>query len=165
LASPFRYLIALGSNMRHPRIGGPRQVLARAIAALDASGLRLEAVSPILTRAPLGPSRRRYANAAVVVTSDLAPEAVLDRLQHIERDFGRRRRGLRWGARVLDLDLVLWSGGAWASDRLVLPHPEFRRRTFVLAPAATIAPAWRDPLTGLTVRQLGARLNRANPVR
>jgi 2-amino-4-hydroxy-6-hydroxymethyldihydropteridine diphosphokinase len=66
---------------------------------------------------------------------------------------------------VLDLDLVLWSGGAWASDRLVLPHPEFRRRTFVLAPAATIAPAWRDPLTGLTVRQLGARLNRANPVR
>lgn len=165
MASPFRYLIALGSNMRHPRIGTPRRVLAAAISALDGQALRLEAVSPILSSAPLGPSRRRYANAAAVVTSELGPEAVLDRLQHIERDFGRRRRGLRWGARVLDLDLVLWSGGAWASDRLVLPHPEFRRREFVLAPATTIAPAWRDSLTGLTVRQLDARLTRANPVR
>jgi 2-amino-4-hydroxy-6-hydroxymethyldihydropteridine diphosphokinase len=59
---------------------------------------------------------------------------------------------------VLDLDIVLWSGGPWASERLVIPHPEFRSRAFVLAPAAAVAPGWRDPVTGRTLRQLNARL-------
>jgi len=124
-------------------------------------GLAVEAASPIVDSAPLGPSRRRYANAAVLAASDLPPEACLDRLHEIERAFGRTRTGERWRARVLDLDLILWSGGAWSSERLTIPHPEFRRRDFVLAPAAAIAPAWRDPLFGQTVAQLLARLTRA----
>jgi 2-amino-4-hydroxy-6-hydroxymethyldihydropteridine diphosphokinase len=118
----------------------------------------VEAASRTLASAPIGPSRRRYANAAVIVATAAGPEAVLDRLQGIEHAFGRRRRGARWGARVLDLDIVLWSGGPWASERLVIPHPEFRSRAFVLAPAAAIAPGWRDPVTGRTLRQLNARL-------
>jgi 2-amino-4-hydroxy-6-hydroxymethyldihydropteridine diphosphokinase len=65
---------------------------------------------------------------------------------------------------VLDLDVVLWSGGAWASSRLTVPHAAFRTRTFVLDPAATIAPDWRDPLTGLTLRQLAVRLRRRRPL-
>jgi 2-amino-4-hydroxy-6-hydroxymethyldihydropteridine diphosphokinase len=161
---PWRYLIALGSNMRHAVHGAPRRVLETAIAALAEAGLAVEAVSPIVTSAPLGPSRRRYANAAAVVTTDLAPEALLDRLHAIERAFGRRRRGSRWRARVLDLDIVLWSGGAWASERLIVPHSHFRQRAFVLDPAAAIAGAWRDPLTGLTLRHHRARLTRANPL-
>jgi 2-amino-4-hydroxy-6-hydroxymethyldihydropteridine diphosphokinase len=59
---------------------------------------------------------------------------------------------------VLDLDIVLWSGGAWASPGLTIPHPRFRTRQFVLGPAASIAPTWRDPLSGLTLRQLAYRL-------
>jgi 2-amino-4-hydroxy-6-hydroxymethyldihydropteridine diphosphokinase len=82
-------------------------------------------------------------------------------LQAIEHAFGRRRAGARWRARVLDLDIVMWSGGAWASEQLVIPHPEFRRREFVLTPASAIAPSWRDPLTGRTIRHLTARLTRA----
>jgi 2-amino-4-hydroxy-6-hydroxymethyldihydropteridine diphosphokinase len=132
-------------------------VIRAAIAALGAAGLVVEEASRTLTSAPLGPSRRRYANAAVVAGTMDAPEAVLDRLQEIEHSFGRRRRGTRWGARVLDLDIVLWSGGPWASERLVIPHPEFRSRAFVLAPAAAIAAGWRDPVTGRTLRQLCAR--------
>ncbi|MCT2557548.1 2-amino-4-hydroxy-6-hydroxymethyldihydropteridine diphosphokinase [Tsuneonella sp. YG55] len=159
-----RYLVALGSNVRHPRYGNPRSVIAAALAALDKAGARVEVASPVIASVPLGPSRRRYANAAAVIASALAPEGLLDVLQAIERDFGRRRRGARWGARVLDLDLILWSGGAWASDRLVVPHPLFRRRAFVLRPAAAIAPEWRDPLTGLTLAHLHARLTRGNPL-
>jgi 2-amino-4-hydroxy-6-hydroxymethyldihydropteridine diphosphokinase len=66
---------------------------------------------------------------------------------------------------VLDLDIVLWSGGSYAAPDLIVPHPLFRVRDFVLAPAAQIAASWRDPVTGLTVRQLHARLVRARPVR
>jgi 2-amino-4-hydroxy-6-hydroxymethyldihydropteridine diphosphokinase len=58
---------------------------------------------------------------------------------------------------VLDLDIVLWSGGAWSSPDLTVPHIAFRERGFVLDPAAAIAPAWRDPVSGLTLRQLAAR--------
>ena len=61
---------------------------------------------------------------------------------------------------MLDLDLVLWSGGCFAAPGLVIPHPLFRNRAFVLAPAVQIAPRWRDPVTGLSVRQLHARLTR-----
>ncbi|MCJ2185396.1 2-amino-4-hydroxy-6-hydroxymethyldihydropteridine diphosphokinase [Novosphingobium beihaiensis] len=159
-----RYLIALGSNMRHPRHGLPRAVIGAAIKALDHGKTEVLAVSKTIETPPLGPSRRRYANAAVLLRSKRAPDEVLRKLQKIERKFGRRRTGQAWGARVLDLDVVLWNGGPWVSeeggDSLVIPHPAFRERAFVLGPAATIAGDWRDPLTRLSVRQLSARLTK-----
>ncbi len=146
--------------MRHPRHGAPRAVIAAAFGALG-ERFDLIAASPVMDSAPLGPSQRRYANAAALVGTALAPEAMLAALQAIEADFGRTRRGQRWRARVLDLDIVLWSGGAFAAPGLVIPHPAFRQRGFVLGPAAAIAPGWRDPLTGLTLRRLQARLTRS----
>ncbi len=117
------------------------------------------AISAVIDSAPLGPSSRLYANAAVILTSDHDPEAFFDRLQAIERGFGTRRGG-RWRARVLDLDIVLWDGGIWASQGLAIPHPAFRERDFVLGPAREIAPDWRDPVTGLSLCQLFARLTK-----
>jgi 2-amino-4-hydroxy-6-hydroxymethyldihydropteridine diphosphokinase len=157
---PTRYLIALGSNVAHPRHGPPPRVLRAALAALDADGLTLIAAAPIIASAPLGPSRRRYANGAALIETALAPLALLDRLQAIEAAFGRTRRGQRWGARTLDLDVVLWSGGLWQDHRLTIPHPEYRRRLFVLGPASRIAADWRDPKTGLCVKHAHARLTR-----
>jgi 2-amino-4-hydroxy-6-hydroxymethyldihydropteridine diphosphokinase len=107
----------------------------------------------------MGPAGRGFANAVALLSSDLDPPALLARLKRVERAFGRRR-GRRWGPRVLDLDIILWSQGAWAGDRLIVPHPEFRRRAFVLEPLAELAPTWRDPITGATVRQLLHRLGR-----
>lgn len=159
-----RYLIALGSNVRHPRYGNPRRVIAAAVRALSTAGLDVEAVSPVIETAPLGPSRRRYANAAATIATPLDPEPLLALLQRIERDFGRRRSGRRWGARVLDLDIILSSAGPYASDRLVIPHPRFRERAFVLRPAGHVAADWRDPLGGLTIGQLMARLTRPTPL-
>lgn len=122
--------------------------------------------SPILDSPPIGPSRRTYANGAAVVATSLSPPDLLARLHDIEAHFGRRRLGQRWGARVLDLDIVLWSGGIWASDRptLAIPHLAMRHRDFVLTPAALIAPDWRDPVSGLSLRQLQSRLRRAKPL-
>ena len=147
-----RYLIGLGSN-RRGRHGAPAEEVRAALAAIGG----VEAVSPIVTSAALGPSRRAYANAAAMIASDEPPPALLCRLKAIEHAFGRRA-GQRWGARVIDLDILLWSGGAWASPGLVVPHVEWRRRAFVLAPLLAVAPGWRDPVTGLTVRQLAHRL-------
>ena len=158
-----RYLIALGSNQRHVRLGAPEQVLVAALRELDRKGLTLVASAKTVRSAPLGPSRRRYANSAALVNSKLDPPELLARLKRIEARFGRRRNGQRWTARVLDLDIVLWSGGFWSSPGLSVPHPEFRGRSFVLTPASAIAGIWRDPVTGLSLRHLQARLTRPRP--
>ncbi|WP_338467001.1 2-amino-4-hydroxy-6-hydroxymethyldihydropteridine diphosphokinase [Novosphingobium sp. ZN18A2] len=152
------YLVALGANMRHPRFGRPRAVLEAALGALERCGIDVLRASPVIDSAPVGPSLRRYANGVAVVRAAMEPPALLAILQSIEQAFGRKRRGSRWRSRVLDLDIVLWGGGAWCSPGLVIPHPHFRERDFVLRPALAVARDWRDPLTGLSLAHLAARL-------
>jgi 2-amino-4-hydroxy-6-hydroxymethyldihydropteridine diphosphokinase len=151
------YVIALGSN-RRSRFGSPRGTVRAA-----AEALRVDRLSRVRATAALGPAGRGFANAAAILRSPLDPPALLARLKAVERSFGRRP-GRRWGPRVLDLDIILWTGGSWGESGLVVPHPEFRRRAFVLEPLAEIAPGWRDPLTGATARQLLHRLRRPRPV-
>jgi len=160
VAARWRYLIALGSNVRHPRHGPPKAVLEAALAELQHSGISVVSRASTIETDPIGPSIRRYANSAAVIETDLDPPELLALLKQVEQEFGRRPGGQRWRARVLDLDIVLWSGGAFASDALTIPHPLFRTRPFVLLPAAEIAPHWRDPLTSRTLRQLRSRLTR-----
>jgi 2-amino-4-hydroxy-6-hydroxymethyldihydropteridine diphosphokinase len=94
-----------------------------------------------------------------VIDSDEPPPVLLARLKTIERAMGRRR-GRRWGARVIDLDIVLWSGGRWRARTLTVPHASFSERRFVLAPLAMVAGGWRDPATGRSVRQLLSLVDR-----
>jgi len=150
------YAIALGSNRRHGRHGDPARVIAAALAALRAAGIEVTATAPVFTTDPVGPSSRRYANSAALVRTPLAPLALLALLKGIERDFGRRR-GQRWGSRVIDLDILLWSGGRWRDRRLTIPHVGLPHRRFVLDPLVTIAPGWRDPATARSIAQLAFR--------
>ena len=158
------YAIALGSNRCHGRHGTPARVLAAAIAALAAEGIKPSAVSPTISTAPIGPSIRAYANAAALVETPLDPPALLATLKRIERAFGRRS-GQRWGARVLDLDILLWEKGGWSSHRpaLDIPHPGLTQRRFALDPLVLIAPEWHIPRAG-TVAQARARLTRRVPI-
>lgn len=155
-----RYLIALGSNQRHAVFGSPDDIISAALVKIAGHGIAVEAASAVVHSRPLGPSLREYANAAAIVRTALEPPALLALLQQVESRFGRRRLGQPWRARTLDLDIVLWSGGCWADDALVIPHREMRNRAFVLRPAAAIAPRWRDPLSGLTLKHLLTRLTR-----
>ena len=155
------YAIAIGSNRRHHHHGAPRRVVEAAIAALDAIG-DVQAVSAIVTTPALGPAGRSFANAAVLLATELPPAALLGKLKALERRFGRRP-GKRWGPRVLDLDIILWSGGSWSDGALTVPHAEFRNRAFVLRPLVEIARLWRDPLTNRTVRQLAHAVDRRRP--
>ncbi len=149
------YLIALGSNRSGPWGSPPALLTSVNIGDIAAQ-------SSIHTTAPLGPGTRSYANAVAVIETDLDPPALLDHLKSLERAHGRRP-GRRWGDRPLDLDIIGWSGGLWASPGLSIPHPAFRERRFVLAPLVEVAPDWRDPVSGLTARQLLARLDKASP--
>ena len=119
--------------------------------------------SPVIATPAMGAASRRFANAALVLASELDPPSLLAALKRTERTFGRRP-GQRWGDRVLDLDIILWSGGAWRSAGLNIPHPAFAARRFVLDPACTIAPHWRTPPHGLTLAQHQARLTRPRPL-
>nr|WP_221774185.1 2-amino-4-hydroxy-6-hydroxymethyldihydropteridine diphosphokinase [Novosphingobium flavum] len=156
-------MIALGSNRRHHRHGGPRAVLAAARLALAEAGITVAGFSPVVASRPLGPSDRTYANAVAAVVAPFDPPEMLARLKEIESRFGRRPRGRRWASRVLDLDVVLWDGGCWADEALIVPHRSFRERIFVLGPALRGVGGWHDPLTGLSLRQLHARLTRPRP--
>jgi 2-amino-4-hydroxy-6-hydroxymethyldihydropteridine diphosphokinase len=84
----------------------------------------------------------------------LSPRALLDTLLGVERDLGRERP-FPGAARTLDLDLILY-GDAVIDEgpSLIVPHPRFRERRFVLEPLSEIAPDWRDPVTGRTVEEL-----------
>lgn len=155
------YAIGIGSN-RPMRQLGPRDIVRAAFAALAQPPLRLIAQSPIVASRPLGPSDRTYSNAAALIETALSPLDLLDHLQAIERSFGRKRYR-RWGSRTLDLDILLWSGGKVRNKRLTVPHASLRERAFALTPLAAIAPHWRDPVTGLTIAHITARLLRAHP--
>jgi 2-amino-4-hydroxy-6-hydroxymethyldihydropteridine diphosphokinase len=157
-----KYAIALGSN-RRSRHGSPAATLRAAVAELNPVRTSIIRATPAL-----GSAGRSFANAVAIVENQLEPDEMLAELKAIERRFGRRG-GRRWGPRVLDLDIILWSGGPWGGAAPTIPHQSFRERRFVLEPLAEIAPDWRDPLTGASVRQLLARLtapvpgHRSNP--
>lgn len=155
------YAIALGSNRLHGLHGRPADVVGAAIATLDRDFMLFDS-SPILINPAQGSAGRDFANAVVLVESPLAPSAMLGALKAIERQFGRRR-GRRWASRVLDLDILVWSGGQVRSRSLTIPHPWLAERTFAIAPLAMIAPDWR--ISGsLTARHLASRLARPRPL-
>ena len=131
-----------------------------AIARLD-EAFELFDASPVLLNPAHGLSGRDFANAVALVESPFDPPEVLARLKALEREFGRRR-GRRWGSRVLDLDILAWSGGKWQARGLTIPHRQLERRAFALQPLAAIAPEWRIR-GGLTVRHLAHRLARRAP--
>ena len=154
------YAIAIGSNQPHGRHGTPAGVVRAAIERLDRD-FGLFNASPILINPARGLSGRDFANAVALIETRLEPQDLLKTLKAVERDFGRRR-GRRWGNRVLDLDIAVWSGGSFHSRRLNIPHRAIESRDFVLSPLAMIAPRW--PVRGaLTARHLATRLARRRP--
>lgn len=143
--------IALGSNL-----GDSQATLEGALAALEeVPGIRVLARSRWYRSSPVGPAQPDYLNGCALLEVVLSPEAVLEQLHAIEHRYGRVRLE-RWGARTLDLDLILYGALQHESATLLVPHPRFRERAFVLLPLAEIAPHWIDPLTGKTVVDLAS---------
>jgi 2-amino-4-hydroxy-6-hydroxymethyldihydropteridine diphosphokinase len=147
-----RVAISLGSN-----VGDRRAHLDFAVERLRTLLDHLS-VSSYYETEPVGVTgvQPLFLNAAAVGETKLSARALLDALLAIERERGRERPYLN-APRTLDLDLVLFGDAVIDEPGLVVPHPRFRERSFVLEPLASIAPALVDPVTGLTVTDLAHR--------
>lgn len=156
-------LIAAGSSLPFCGIDSQQIVLSAFSALSRLTDLR--DVSPLYhTPAWPDPADPPFVNAAAVIGTGLSPEALLAVLHAIEVGFGRLRQRKN-APRTLDLDLIAYGqerrdGSSAVGDGagLQLPHPRLAEREFVLAPLADIAPGWRSPETGKTVREMFAAL-------
>ena len=150
-------LIAIGSNISGPW-GTPEQSVQQAMQALNQDGLKLVKASRLLVTTPFGkPNQPPFVNAVACIETHLPPLALLQKLHTIERLAGRRR-AVRWGPRMLDLDIIDYHGLIKSSGKLILPHPGIAERIFVLKPVAELAEQWRHPVTRLTAQDMLQRL-------
>ncbi len=145
-----RVYVGVGSNL-----GDRWANLALAARALrEAPRVAVLQASRVWDAAPLGPPQPRYLNAALELEVEVPAAALLATLQEVERRAGRVRSAVRWSARTLDLDLLLYGDEVIRRPDLVVPHPALAVRRFVLAPLAELCPARVIPGTGRTVGQL-----------
>jgi len=135
--------IGMGSNLGD-RLGNLRAGMARV-----GTFVQDLVVSSVYETEPVGHADQpRFLNACCVGRTVLTPRQLLSQLQDAERSVGRQPGGLRFGPRVLDLDVLVYADLVAESDGLTLPHPRLRERAFVLVPLAEIAPGWVVPASG-----------------
>ena len=142
--------IALGSNL-----GKSLTTLENSLNVLNSNpGIKLLAVSSWYQTKPVGGSPQPdYLNGCAILNVQQTPEELLVLLQATELQFGRVRQE-RWGARTLDLDLLLYDNLIINTPNLTIPHPRMTERAFVLVPLAEIAPRWQEPTSGKAIAQL-----------
>ena len=137
--------IGLGSNLANPA----EQIKSARSAISQITGVQELAFSGLYHSAPMGPQDQPdYVNAVMCVATDLPPIALLRCLQRIENEQGRDRKGQRWGARTLDLDVLIYGDRIIDMSDLIVPHPGLAVRAFVLYPLFEIAPELLVPGKG-----------------
>lgn len=149
-------VIAIGSNL-----GDRIHMLRKA-----AHELKILSRGPLETSSawesePVGPAKYPFLNSVAILTTELLPIDLLHFLKNIEKRAGRDPSTPRWGPRLLDLDIVSWAGLAMESEKLIIPHPEYRRRLFVLLPLQELRSEWLDPIDQTPIRTL---IEQADPV-
>jgi 2-amino-4-hydroxy-6-hydroxymethyldihydropteridine diphosphokinase len=129
--------IGLGSNLSDPKA----QIISALNNLKQLTGCSVVDISSLYFSRPMGPQDQPdYMNAVLALETSLSPIELLDQLQNIENDAGRVRKDNRWGARILDLDILLFDEMIINTERLVIPHYGLTQREFVLLPLAEIAP-------------------------
>ncbi len=127
--------IGLGSNLSEPA----KQVQQAVTAISNIAHSQIQSVSSVYLSKPMGPQDQDdYINAVLALETQLSAIELLDALQQIENDAGRVRKENRWGARILDLDIILYGNDVIENERLTVPHYGMKEREFVLLPLAEI---------------------------
>ncbi|MEM6692040.1 MAG: 2-amino-4-hydroxy-6-hydroxymethyldihydropteridine diphosphokinase [Planctomycetota bacterium] len=153
-------LISFGSNLgdRRERLIAAAQQVVRWECCVDFAASRLFETPPIG-----GPGGQEpFLNAVAAFNTGAHASEVLGRLQSIEEELGRRRE-VRWAARSIDLDVVLHGDLIGGHQHLVVPHPRYTARTFILTPALDVAGHYQDPRFGWTLKKLSEHLSIGQP--
>ena len=141
--------ISIGSN-----VGDREQQIDAAVQALAERGIRVKNKSSIYSTEPVDVETQGwFLNCVVEVETDLMPRQLLRALQQIENELGRKRL-VRRGPRVIDLDILLYSSSVVRAPELEIPHPRLTERRFVLVPLAEIAPGLRHPVENKSIEEL-----------
>lgn len=128
--------IGLGSNLSDPAA----QIRQAVNHIKSIPNSQLKKISSLYFSRPMGPQDQPdYMNAVLALNTQLSALALLDHLQAIENNAGRVRKENRWGARILDLDIILFGNETINNERLTVPHYGMKAREFVLIPLAEIA--------------------------
>jgi len=147
--------IGVGSNLEEP-LRQCRMALQN-IAALNDT--RLLRASSFYRTEPVGVSEQdAFVNAVAEIRTELLPRTLLGALKTIEQQMGRRE-SLRWGPRIIDLDILLYDRDIVKEEDLIIPHPEFHKRRFVLAPLCEISSYVIHPAFGISMQGLLIRLD------
>lgn len=141
MSETVRVFVGLGSNLNSPL----QQVILALEALAQLPQCRLLNASSLYRSAPVGPAGQPdYINAVALLETTLSPQQLLERLQLIENAQGRVRKE-RWGARTLDLDILLWGNLVIDQPGLHIPHRELANRSFVLEPLHELWPDGQLP--------------------
>lgn len=146
----YQVYIGIGSNLGKKKENF-LEALAR-IAKIPNSKIIKE--SSLYESEPLGESKQSYVNGVIEIETELRPELLLKKFKNIERAMGRKKVRKRWGARIIDLDILLFETLILEKRSLKIPHPEIPNRKFVLIPLSEIAPQVIHPVLGKTISEL-----------
>ena len=142
--------IGIGSN-----VGNKRENFFEAVERVGKlTDTRVIKESSLYESEPLGDSQDWYVNGAIEIETKFKPEALLEKFKNIERAMGRKKVKKRWGARIIDLDILLFDLAVVKKKSLRIPHPEMASRKFVLIPLSEIAPQVIHPELGVTISEL-----------
>jgi 2-amino-4-hydroxy-6-hydroxymethyldihydropteridine diphosphokinase len=142
--------IGIGSN-----VGNKRDNFFEAVTRLaKLPDTKVIKESSLYESEPLGDAKEWYINGAVEIETKFKPEMLLEKFKNIERAMGRKKVKKRWGARIIDLDILLYDSAVVKKKNLRIPHPEMTSRKFVLIPLSEIAPQAVHPELGVTISEL-----------
>ena len=146
--------IALGSNM-----GDGRKNLDEAVENMNKNGVKVEKISTYIETEPYGYTEQdNFVNAVCIAETELSPGELLNTLLGIELEMGRVRL-IRWGPRIIDLDILFYEDLIIDEEDLKVPHIEIQKRSFVLEPMDEISPEKVHPVFKKTVHELLLELN------
>ena len=150
--------LSIGSNL-----GDRKKNLSLALGLIKKYGsINLPKLSSFYETSPLGPKQRKFLNAAVQIKTDLSAIQLLKKLQSIEKRMSRKKT-IRWGPRIIDLDIIFYGKKKIRTKDLTIPHPRFHERRFVLEPLKDIAPRFKPPGFNKTIAQMARELKLTDP--
>ena len=116
---------------------------------------KILALSPVVESEPWGfKAEMNFYNQVLLVETDLAPKQIILKILEIEKKMGRKRTGVLYGSRIIDIDILLYENISVKEDDLVIPHPRLHLRRFVLQPLAFLSPGLIHPLLNKTISEL-----------